>query len=137
MTSDSTATSTSDLAAAFGCPREQSFIKRGPRERDSAEKEEAMQPLFSPDDSRTLPNDGASKIERRDAGLVEIVDGFGAEELAADLVMRAGLLFQQHNLAPGGGEAQGNHGAGGPAPDDQVVNAARRWRSLRLSPADA
>ncbi len=47
-----------------------------------------------PAERRSVRMIGSAEIERLDAGLVEIVDGFAAEELAADLVMRAGFLFE-------------------------------------------
>ena len=80
-----------------------------------------------------------AEIEGIDAGLMKIVDGFAAQELAADFVMRAGFFFDEHDAAAGGGKAQSEHGAGGTAADDEMIDVSVgiRVRSSRLSPADA
>ena len=67
-----------------------------------------------------------AEIQRVDAGLVKIVDGLAAEELAADLVMRAGFFFEEYYAAARGGEAEGDHGARGTAANNEVVDVASR-----------
>jgi len=60
-------------------------------------------------------------LTRREAEIAEVFDGFAAEELAADFVMRLALFFQQEDATAGSGEAQSCCGTGGSATDDEVI----------------
>jgi hypothetical protein len=54
---------------------------------------------------------------------MEIMDGFAAEELAADFVMCGALTFDQYDGSAGGGETNGGHGAGGASTDDEMIGS--------------
>jgi hypothetical protein len=62
-----------------------------------------------------------AESERIDAGPIEIVDGFAAEEFPADFVVSRCLSFNEHDPTSCGGETDCEQGAGGPSTDNQNI----------------
>ena len=112
-----------DLAAVFFGAREQGCVENAARERERLKGKGCGDRFAAGGKAKGADGRGA-KIQRVNAGLMEIVDGLAAEELAADFVMRAGFFFDEHDVAACGGEAQGDHGAGGSAADDEMIDVA-------------
>ena len=79
---------------------------------------------FAVRQKRSVRMFAAPRCERVNAGLMEIVDGFATEEFAADFVMGVAFFLDQSDGSACSGEAEGDHGAGGTAADDEVVDEA-------------
>jgi len=54
-------------------------------------------------------NGCGSECQWIDPDLAQIVDGFAAQELAADFVMRGDFFLKHGDVAAGGGKSNGNH----------------------------
>jgi len=59
-----------------------------------------------------------------DGNALEIFDGFGAEEFAADFVMRRRLLFDQRDFESGSSESKSQHRASRAASNDEMIDEA-------------
>ena len=90
-------------------------IQNAARERKRLKGKGASMTL--PPTKAQIANDGSAEIERVDAGLTQIVDGFAAEKLAADLVSGPRVPFRAaRRRGPSGGKAQATMAPAVPPP---------------------
>ena len=114
-----------DSATRFFDAFEKCIVKNAARERERLKRQRGSDEVVAGREAKFVDDSGA-EIQRVDASLTEIIDGLGAEELAANLVMWAGFLFDEHDVASGGGKAKGDHGARGTTADDEMIDTAKR-----------
>jgi hypothetical protein len=112
------------VGALLFCAEQQRFVEYATRERQCGEGQRRFnQATFR---GQAHGTDGLrDQSDGVDSGQVKIVEGFAAQEFAADFVVRPGLALQQGNVAAGGGQPDGQHGPGKTPADDQMLGAVR------------
>src|ERR1700733_7139345 len=110
-----------DLAAIFFDACEKCAVKNAARKRERMKGQRGGDGAVAGREAK-IADDVSTKLEGVNAGLVEIIDGFTAEEFAADFVVQAGFLFNEHHVATRGGEAEGDHRASGAPAKHKVVD---------------
>jgi hypothetical protein len=108
--------------------KENGLVQHAARDADRREREVAAGRGSRRMELNSRDRNGA-KRGKFDAEIADIVHSLTAYELAADLVVRASLAFDQDDLASGAREMRGNGAAGDAAPDDQRVDAVSHWRA--------
>ncbi len=123
-----------DLDAAFGRLAQQPLVEPPTREAPGRERQRCAGGKLSRRDrhasNRHSTQRGRQQIERG-----ELADGFAAKELAADLIVRAGLALEQHyplaaQREAGGGRRPGETAAGdGHVPAHAAATVRKRIAS--------
>ena len=112
-----------DLTAILFGAREQGRVQNAARERERMKGKTCGDRFACGGKTKILDGYGA-EIEWVYANLAQIFDCLAAQELAADLVMRAGFLFEEQGVVASRGKADSGHGACGTASDDEVIDDA-------------
>ena len=100
-----------DCATLLRCANQEGFIEDVAGERQGRERESGLDHAVADGEAQDLDLGGAQG-GGINAGMVEVGDGFGTQEFAADFVVRGFFLFDEEGFAAGGRETDGGHGAG-------------------------
>ena len=88
------------------------------------------------DEAKRIP--GRTWLRSADGNALEISDGFGAEEFAADFVMRCRLLLDERDFVSGGSQSKSQHRASRATTDDEMIDeASHQWARCLIRPTQS